>query len=198
VDLWAGLPAQVLMRRPDVRQAEASLAAAQANVESARAALFPKIVLTGSGGTASSELTQLFKAGTWGWSVAPQVLQTLFDAGRNQANLSAAQMGRDVAWLQYDKAIQSAFREASDAIASHATWQQQLRSVQQQERAEQDRARLIRLRVDQGAASELEGLDAQRAAWSAQMQLIQAQAQFAQVRISLYKALGGGWAVQRP
>lgn len=191
--LTPGLASEVLARRPDVRAAEEGLKAAQANVQAARAALFPKIVLTGSTGTTSAELTNLFKAGTWGWSVAPQLLQTLWDSGRNQAALSGAQTAREIAVAQYDKAVQTAFREAADAIVAHTTWKVQLQALVRQDQAEQDRLGLSRLKFQHGALSQLDLLEAQRAAWSTQLTRLQAQAQAAQTRISLFKALGGGW-----
>ena len=193
VELTPGLPSEVLARRPDVRAAEESLKAAQANVQAARAALFPKIVLTGTTGTTSAELTNLFKAGTWGWSVAPQLLQTLWDSGRNQAALSGAKTAREIAVAQYDKAVQTAFREAADAIVAHTTWKVQMQSLVRQDQAEQDRLNLSRLKFQHGALSQLDLLEAQRAAWSTQVTRLQAQAQAAQTRIALFKALGGGW-----
>ena len=193
IDLQPGLPSEVLARRPDVRQAEEVLRAARANVDAARAAMFPRMTLTGASGTASADLANLFKSGFWAWSLAPQLVQTVFDAGRNEAAVSSARTGRDLALTQYEKAIQVAFREANDALVSHATWKEQLQALQLQDRAEQDRLRLIQLKFQQGVASELDLLEAQRAAWSVHGARIQAEAQTAQARIALYKALGGGW-----
>jgi hypothetical protein len=122
----AGLPSDLLTRRADIRQAEQQLMAANANIGAARAAFFPRISLTASVGTASNELSGLFKDGSWGFTLAPQALLPIFDAGRNQANLDAAQAARDIAVAQYEKAIQTAFREVADALAGRATLGEQL------------------------------------------------------------------------
>jgi NodT family efflux transporter outer membrane factor (OMF) lipoprotein len=115
-DLPAGTPSDVLARRPDVRAAEEQLIAANANIGAARAAFFPRISLTAGIGTASGELSGLFKGGSWGWTAAPQLLQPIFDAGRNRAGLASATAGREIAIAQYERAIQAAFREVSDAL----------------------------------------------------------------------------------
>ena len=125
-DVPAGIPSEVLARRPDVRQAEGQLIAANANIGAARAAFFPKITLTGSLGSVSGALSGLFKAGSGAWSFAPQLLQPIFDAGRNQANLAFSVAARDIAIAQYEKAIQTAFREVADALAGRSTLQDQL------------------------------------------------------------------------
>jgi outer membrane protein, multidrug efflux system len=192
-DLPAGLPSEVLVRRPDVRQAEQQLIAANANIGAARAAFLPKITLTGSAGSVSGELSGLFKSGSFAWSFAPQLLQPIFDAGRNQANLAIAQTGRDIAVAQYERAIQSAFREVADALAGRATLGDQLSAQQAQVRAEQDRYALAELRYRNGAASYLDVLDAQRSLFAAQQAAVQVQAQAAQNLVTLYRVLGGGW-----
>jgi multidrug efflux system outer membrane protein len=192
-DLPAGVPSEVLARRPDIRAAEQQLIAANANIGSARAAFFPKITLTGSVGTASSELSGLFKSGSFAWTFAPQLLVPIFDAGRNSANLDAAKVGRDIAVAQYERAIQTAFREVSDALAGRATLGEQLRAQTAQTHAEDVRYRLADLRYRNGAASYLDVLDAQRALFAAQQALVQTQALQVQNLVSLYKVLGGGW-----
>jgi hypothetical protein len=116
----------VLLARPDVRQAEQQLIAANASIGAARAAFFPRIALTGSAGVASGELSGLFERGAW--SFTGQLLQPLFDGGRNQANLAAAQAGRELAVAQYEKAVQTAFREVADALAARATLAAQLQA----------------------------------------------------------------------
>jgi multidrug efflux system outer membrane protein len=193
-ELPVGLPSEVLERRPDVRQAEQQLVAANASIGAARAAFFPRITLTGSVGSASTELSGLFKSGSWAWSFAPQLLQPIFDAGRNQANLDLATVNRDIAIAQYERAIQSAFREVADALAGRATLGEQVRAQQRQVQAESARARLAELRYRNGAASHLELLDAQRSLLAAQQALVQAQTQAAQNLVTLYKVLGGGWS----
>ena len=193
LDLPAGLPSDLLIRRPDVRQAEQVLLANHANIGAARAAFFPRITLTGSVGIASTELSSLFSNGAMAWTFAPQLLLPIFDAGRNQANFSAAQVGRDIAVAQYEKAIQSAFREVSDALAGRATLGEQLRAQAAQLAAEETRGRLTELRFRHGAASSLEVLDAQRSLFAAQQALLQVQLLQVQNWVTLYKVLGGGW-----
>jgi multidrug efflux system outer membrane protein len=161
-DLPAGLPSDLLVNRPDIRQAEQQLIAANANIGAARAAFFPRISLTGSAGVASTELSGLFNSGTFAWSFAPQLVLPIFDAGRNRANLGAAQATRDIAVAQYEKAIQIAFREVSDALAGRATFDDQLRAQIAQAEAEAARFKLSDLRYRNGAASYLDLLDAQR------------------------------------
>jgi multidrug efflux system outer membrane protein len=192
-DLPAGVPSEVLVRRPDVRAAEDQLIAANANIGAARAAFFPKITLTASAGTASSALSGLFKSGSGAWTFAPQALLPIFDAGRNRANLAAAKVGRDIALAQYERAIQTAFREVSDALAGRATLTDQLRAQEAQTRAEEARYKLADLRYRNGAASYLDVLDAQRALFLAQQALVQTQALQAQNLVNVYKVLGGGW-----
>jgi len=192
-DLPAGLPSELLARRPDVRQAEQSLMASNANVGAARAAFFPRIALTGSAGIASNSLSNLFKGGSFAWSFAPSVSLPIFDAGRNQANLDAAQVGRDIALAQYEKSIQSAFREVADALAGRTTLGVQLRAQQAQATALAQTFKLADLRYRNGAASYLDVLDAQRSLFAAQQAALQVQALQAQNAVSLYKVLGGGW-----
>jgi NodT family efflux transporter outer membrane factor (OMF) lipoprotein len=191
-DVPAGLPSQVLLRRPDVRQAEDQLIAANANIGAARAAFWPRITLTGSVGTASTQLSGLFK-GT-AWTFAPQLIQPLFDAGRNRANLQASEAARDIAVAQYERAIQAAFRDVADALAGRATLEEQLRAQQAQATAESERTRLVQLRFEHGVASSLELLDAQRSLFAAQQAVLQTQLALTQNRIAVYRALGGGWS----
>ena len=189
-----GLPSEVLQRRPDVRQAEALLIAANANIGAARAALFPRITLTASAGSVSSELSGLFAAGSWGFGLAPALLQTIFDAGRNQANLRSAERAREIAVAQYEKALQAAFREVADALAGRGTLDEQRRAQAAQVDAERERLALVELRQRSGAASTLELLDAQRSLFAARLALVQVQAAQAQNGVALYRALGGGWS----
>lgn len=193
-DVPVGLPSEVLTRRPDIRQAEQQLIAANASIGAARAAFFPRISLTASAGSVSNELSGLFKSGSWGWALAPQALLPIFDAGRNQANLESAQAGRAIAVAQYEKAIQTAFREVADTLAGRATLGEQLQAQQAQTEAETDRARLAELRYRNGVASSLDLLDAQRSLFSVQQQLAQTRLAQQQNQVALYKALGGGWS----
>jgi NodT family efflux transporter outer membrane factor (OMF) lipoprotein len=193
-DLPAGLPSDVLVRRPDVRQAEQQLVAANANIGAARAAFFPRITLTAGLGTASNELSGLFQGGSWGLTVAPQLLQPIFDAGRNRAGLRSANVSRDIAVAQYEKAIQSAFREVSDALAGRATLADQLAAQTNVAQAEAVRLRLSTLRYEGGVSSFLELLDAQRSLFAARQAQIQTRLQLLQNQVLLYRALGGGWS----
>jgi len=190
-DLPAGLPSELLTRRPDIRQAEQLLIASNANIGAARAAFFPRISLTAGVGSASSELSGLFQDGSWGWTLAPQLLLPIFDAGRNQANLEASQTTRAMALAQYEKAIQTAFKEVADALAGRDTLAQQLQASQALLQAESERARLTQLRFDNGAASQLDWLDAQRSLVVARQALVQTRLAFLQNQITLHKTLGG-------
>ncbi|WP_041675142.1 efflux transporter outer membrane subunit [Ramlibacter tataouinensis] len=192
-DVPAGLPSEVLVRRPDVRQAEQQLIAANANIGAARAAFFPNISLTAGVGRASTELSGLFNGGSWGLTVAPQLLQPIFDAGRNRAGLRSANVSRDIAIAQYEQAIQSAFREVADALAGRATFGEQLQAQRNVVEAESARLRLSQLRYDAGVASFLDLLDAQRSLFTAQQAEIQTRVQQLQNQVLLYRSLGGGW-----
>ncbi len=192
-DVPAGLPSDLLARRPDIRQAEQQLIAANANIGAARAAFFPRISLTASAGTASSSLSGLFESGSWGFTLAPQALLPIFDAGRNNANLGSAKAARDIAVAQYEKSIQTAFREVADALAGSATLGDQLTAQQVQATAEAERFRLAELRYRNGVSSFLDVLDAQRSLFTTQQALAQTRLAQQQNQVALYKALGGGW-----
>ncbi|ATQ78902.1 multidrug transporter [Massilia violaceinigra] len=192
-ELPAGLPSDLLTVRPDIRAAEQQLIAANANIGAARAAFFPRITLTGSAGSASSELSGLFKSGSYGWSFAPQMVLPIFDYGRNNANLGSAKAGRDIAVAQYEKSVQTAFREVSDALAGQATFGEQLRAQRSVAEAEAERFKLSDLRYRSGAASYLDLLDAQRSLFSAEQAAVQANLQRLQNQVTLYRVLGGGW-----
>jgi len=192
-DVPAGLPSDLLTRRADIRQAEQTLIAANANIGAARAAFFPRITLTASAGTASNQLSGLFKDGSWGFTLNPVALLPIFDAGRNRAGLDSAEVSRDIAVAQYEKAIQTAFREVADALAGRATLADQLQAQRDQMVAEEDRFRLADLRYRNGVASFLDVLDAQRSLFAAQQAEAQTRLALQQNRVALYAALGGGW-----
>jgi multidrug efflux system outer membrane protein len=192
-DLPAGLPSDLLALRPDIRAAEQQLIGANANIGAARANFFPRISLTGTAGTASSELNGLFKSGSFGWTFAPSVVLPIFDYGRNSANLGSARAGRDIAVAQYERSIQVGFREVSDALAGQATYAEQLRAQRAVAAAEAERFNLSDLRYKNGAASYLDLLDAQRSLFSAQQAAVQANLQRLQNQVTLYRVLGGGW-----
>ncbi|MEJ5990952.1 efflux transporter outer membrane subunit [Ramlibacter sp. PS3R-8] len=193
-DVPAGLPSEVLVRRPDVRQAEQQLIAANANIGAARAAFFPRISLTAGIGTASNELSGLFSGGAWGYTIAPSLLQPIFDSGRNRAGLASAQALRDIALAQYERAIQQAFRDVSDALAGRATFGDQVAAQARQVEAEAARFRLSRLRYENGIANYLDLLDAQRSLFITQQALVQARLARLQNQVQLYRSLGGGWS----
>ena len=197
-DLPAGMPSDLLAVRPDIRSAEQQLIAANANIGAARANYFPHITLTGSAGTASSELSGLFKSGTFGWTFAPQAILPLFDFGRTRAGVESARAQRDIAVAQYERSIQTAFREVADALAGQATYSEQLRAQQAVAAAETDRFNLSDLRYRNGTASYLDLLDAQRSLFTAQQQAIQANLLRLQNQVTLYRVLGGGWSEAAP
>ncbi|MEO6896791.1 MAG: efflux transporter outer membrane subunit [Caldimonas sp.] len=192
-DVPAGLPSDLLIRRPDVRASERQLLAANANIGAARAAFFPRISLTANLGTASTELSGLFKSGSFAFTGTAQLLQPIFEAGRNQANLDVAKVNRDIAVAQYEKSIQTAFREVSDALAGRTTLAEQLRAQEAQTQALAITYKLADLRYRAGAASYLDTLDAQRSLFTAQQALVQTRALQLQNLVALYRALGGGW-----
>jgi multidrug efflux system outer membrane protein len=165
--------------------------AANANIGAARAAFFPRITLTASAGLASDDLGGLFENRVW--QFAPRITLPIFDGGFNQANLEASQVTRDIAVAQYERSIQTAFREVADALAGRATLGEQLRALRAQAKAEETRYRLADLRYQNGASSYLDVLDAQRALFLVQQTVVVAQAAQVQNLVTLYKVLGGGW-----
>ncbi len=191
-DLQAGLPSDVLIRRPDVLAAEHNLQAQNANIGAARAAFFPRISLTAETGSASTELGDLFKGGTGAWSFAPQIVLPLFSGGANIANLKGAKANRDIAVAQYEQAIQVAFREVSDALAVRATIRDRVSAQERLVTAASDAQRLSQARYDRGVDSYLVLLDAQRTLYNARQTLLVAKLVEALNRVDLYKALGGG------
>jgi multidrug efflux system outer membrane protein len=193
-DLPAGLPSDLLASRPDIRAAEQQLIAANANIGAARANYFPRISLTGSAGSASPELSGLFKGGSFGWTFAPQAILPIFDFGARRAGVEGARAGRDIAVARYEQSIQTAFREVSDALAGQATFSEQLRAQQAVAAAETERFNLSDLRYRSGTASYLDLLDAQRSLFTAQQQAIEANLQRLQNQVTLYRVLGGGWS----
>ena len=192
------LPSSVLLNRPDVRAAEYTLRGAYASIGAARAAFFPSITLTASAGTASNALSGLFDGGNGTWSFAPQIRLPIFDAGRNRANLQIAETARDTALAQYDKAVQTAFREVADALAERATLAERLQAQQSLQAATLKALQLSEARYRLGADSYLPVLDAQRALYSAQQTLIALALAEQANRITLYKVLGGSWIDTQP
>ncbi len=193
-DVPAGLPSELLANRPDIRQAEQQLRAANANIGAARAAFFPRITLTASAGVASGDLFDLFKPGTLAWAFSPQIVLPIFDGGRNQANLEVAQAQQAIAIAQYERAIQTAFREVADALAGRATLGEQFEAQLALVQAESARMTLAELRYNSGIANYLDLLDAQRSLFVAQLGAVQVRLTQLQNRVALYKVLGGGWS----
>ncbi len=192
-ELPAGVPSEVLARRPDVAQAERALMAANASIGAARAAFFPRITLTATAGTASSSLDGLFDGGSGAWSFVPQIRLPIFEAGRLQASLDVAEIQRDIQIAQYEKAIQSAFREVADALAERATLAEQLDARRSLVAAAKKSFELSEARYKGGVDSYLNLLDAQRSLYGAELELIGTRLADATNRVALYKALGGGW-----
>ena len=192
-ELPAGVPSEVLARRPDVAQAERALMAANASIGAARAAFFPRITLTATAGSASSSLDGLFDGGSGAWSFVPQIRLPIFEAGRLQASLDVAEIQRDIQIAQYEKAIQSAFREVADALAERATLAEQLDARRSLVAAAKKSFELSEARYKGGVDSYLNLLDAQRSLYGAELELIGTRLADATNRVALYKALGGGW-----
>lgn len=186
-----GLPSSVLQQRPDVLAAEHLLKAAYADIGAARAAFFPRISLTAAAGTASRSLTDLFKGGAW--SFAPSITLPIFDAGANQANLRSAEVTRDIRLATYEKTLQTAFREVADALAVRASLDERLAAQQALVDANTKSLELSTARFRSGADSYLAVLDAQRSLYAAQQSLITLKLAEQSNRITLFKALGGGW-----
>jgi len=191
-DLAPGLSSEVLLNRPDILEAEYTLKGANANIGAARAAFFPRITLTSSIGTASAKLTDLFQPGSAAWSFAPQISVPLFDAGINKANLDVAKVERDIAVAQYEKAIQTAFREVADALASLGTLGNRMEAQQSLTEATADSYRLSEARYTRGVDSYLTVLDSQRSMYSVQQNLINVHLARLANQVTLYKVLGGG------
>ena len=194
----AGLPSDLLQSRPDVQEAERALRAANANIGVARAAFFPSISLTASGGSASTGLSGLFKAGSSAWSFAPAINLPIFDGGVNRANLNIAKAQRDISVAQYEKAVQTAFREVADALATRGTLDERLSSQQALVDAAQKSYTINEARYRKGADSYLNALVSQRALYAAQQGLITTRLAKSSNAVTLYKVLGGGWQPELP
>ena len=192
-DVPAGLPSALLERRPDIQAAEQDLVAANAEVGVARAAYFPQLSLSGALGGASTQLSSLLSAPHTLWSLAPQVTQPIFTAGRLKSNVQLAQAQREHALIQYEKTIQTAFAEVSDSLIAHRRVRE---SRERQDALVQtlvDRERLAYLRYHGGVDTQLNALDADRDLFQAQLDLAQLRLREALTVVQLYKTLGGGW-----
>ena len=191
-DLPVGVPSEVLARRPDVLAAEHQLVSANADIGAARAAFFPSITLTGNYGTASTQLSGLFKKGSSAWTFSPQISVPIFAGGANVANLDLSKIEKNVYIAQYEKALQTAFREVDDALAARGTLDDQLAAQRALLDDSSEAYRLADMRFRNGIDSFLPVLDAQRALYSAQQAVVSLELQRLQNMATLYKALGGG------
>lgn len=189
--LPAGLDSAILLRRPDVLQAEYELRAANAEIGAARAALFPRITLTGLAGLASNALSSLFTGAAFTYSAGANVNYPLFNAGAGRAGVAQTEAQRDAAVAGYERAIQAAFRDVADALARRGTITEQLRANRAFLDAAEDTYQLADMRYRGGVDSFLASLDAQRAAYQAQRTLLATQLVEASNRVTLYRALGG-------
>jgi multidrug efflux system outer membrane protein len=192
----AGLPSELLVNRPDIRQAEQNLIAANANIGVAKALYYPSISLTGLLGLASNDLDDLFKgpAKTWSWAVP--VTAPIFTAGDIAGQVQSAEAVQQQALFTYEQAIQTAFREVDDALVDQNRTREQLESLAQQVDTLRNYARLAWLRYENGYTSYLEVLDAQSRLYNAELTHTQAQGSLFQALVNVYKAMGGGWVVE--
>jgi len=194
--LPAGVPSDLLLRRPDLRAAEQSLAAQDANVDAARKAFFPVISLTGIVGFASPALRDLFDSGRYAWQVSPAVTIPIFNAGRLQSNLEGAQASQRIAVEQYKLVVRVAFKEVDDALADYRRLGEQRTALAVSVGANRERLRLSQLRYRGGVAAYFEVLDSSRQLFDSQLQHVQALgAQYVSI-VELYRALGGGYEPQ--
>jgi multidrug efflux system outer membrane protein len=191
-DIQAGLPSEVLLRRPDILASEYQLKAAYANIGAARAAFFPSITLTAAAGLVSTDLSDLFKPGAATWSFAPQLVLPIFDSGARKANYRVAEVDRDLAVAGYEKAIQTAFREVSDALRLRTTLAQQQDAQQALVQSLAEAFHLAEARYKAGIDGYLNVLVAQRALYAAQEGLVNVRLARRSNLVALYKVLGGG------
>jgi len=192
----AGLPSDLLQRRPDIQEAEHLLKAANANIGAARAAFFPSISLTANAGTLSPDMDGLFKGGSGTWLFQPQINLPIFNAGALRASLDYSKIQKDINIAKYEKTIQTAFQEVSDGLAARRTFNDQLQAQRDLVAANQDYYRLAERRYRIGVDSNLTFLDAQRQLFNTQQALISDRLSQLISEVNLYKALGGGWNEQ--
>jgi multidrug efflux system outer membrane protein len=191
-DISAGVPSEVLLKRPDILMAEHQLKAAYANIGAARANFFPRISLTAAVGLMSGDLSELFKYGSRTWNFAPQALMPIWDAGARRANLKVAEVDRDLAVAEYEKAIQSAFREVSDSLSLRGRLLEQQVAQQALVDTLDKTYRLSDARYQAGIDSYLGVLVAQRSLYAAQRGLVNLRLARLANLVTLYKVLGGG------
>ncbi|MDD4962820.1 MAG: efflux transporter outer membrane subunit [Gallionella sp.] len=196
--MFADLPAEVLLQRPDVMAAEQKLIAAHASVGAARVAFLPRISLTGGFGTASRTLTGLFGANSQAWNFQPMLSLPLFDVGRSEGNVDLAKAREVVAVAEYEKTIQLAFREVADLLSARENYAKQLAAQQANQDTQQQRLKLVEARFNAGVSSHLEVLDAQRECYAAEQATLQVRRATLVANTQLYKALAGVNPVAQP
>ena len=192
-DVRAGVPSDLLVRRPDIREAEYELRAANANIGAARAAFFPTISLTANGGRASRSLDGLFSGGTSVWLFSPQINVPIFSGGLGKAYLETTKIRKKIEIAQYEKSIQTAFREVADSLAARAGLNERIAATEKLVAAQQKRTDLATARYNEGVDSYFEVLTATLDLYSSRQSLIQLRLSRAIASVNLYKALGGGW-----
>src|ERR1700736_2733775 len=192
-DVRAGLPSALLERRPDIRAAEQALIAANANIGVAKAAYFPQITLTGSIGGQSSKLSNLFSGPNGTWSFVPQLTQPIFTAGRLRSNVRLAEAQRDQALVAYERSIQTAFSDVSNALIAHQRTRETRLEQERLVATLEDRKRLAYVRYQGGVDTQLNALDADRDLFATELTLAQVRYSELVSVVQLYKALGGGW-----
>ncbi len=192
----AGLPSELLERRPDIRAAEHRLKAANANIGAARAAFFPRVALTTNAGLVNEHFFKLFSGSSdRAWSFSPQLTLPIFDFGRNQSNLDIATVRKNIQIAEYEKAIQTAFSEVNDVLGQKRQIDEQINAQVRVTDAERERVRLATRRFDRGVSTYLELLDAQRSLFDAEQSLVQLKQLALSNSINLFKVLGGEWKV---
>ena len=192
-DVRAGVSSELLYRRPDIREAEFQLRAANADIGAARAQLFPSISLTGSAGTSSTSLSKLFANGTGSWAFAPQIDIPIFSGGRNRYGIQAVEVSKNIGIANYEKAIQTGFREVADSLASRSGLDERIAATESLVAAQRKRTELATARYERGLDSYFEVLTATLDFYTARQSLIQLRLARNVSSVNLYKALGGGW-----
>ncbi len=191
-ELFASLPAEVLLYRPDIRQAEYALKAENANIGVARAAFFPSISLTSSIGYGSRELGSLFDSGNWLWSFSPRIDLPIFDYGRRSANAKAMEIRQKIAVEKYAKAVQNAFVDINNALVARSTLERQFAAVKKSDAAIAERLRLIQMQLHEGVVDGLTLLDAERQSFTSRQGVLAMRQMVLCNRVDLYTAMGGG------
>jgi multidrug efflux system outer membrane protein len=194
----AGLPSDLLDRRPDIREAEQTLAAATANIGAAKALLFPRIALTGSYGVASTDFDDLFESSSKSWNVIGNVLQPIFEGGRNRRRVEITESQQRQALYGYENTVLDAFRETEDALVTYRTVGEERAAQAGRVQAERKVLELAELRYRGGVTAYLEVLDAQRSLFDSELAESEAIGNHLIALVRLYKALGGGWPVAGP